>query len=532
MMRPAVLAFAAVCALAQPGLEVAVFEEPYGTPLQGARVTATRIRDRFFGTIQPLSCETDAAGRCTFTVGTSGTWQVRVSMPGYLDAEDSMSRIISERIAMTKEGARLRARLVRGAVVEGGVYTEDGKPVAGAILRMRRMTAQGALPSPLVLSAKTGADGRFIVDEIPPGKYGMWIAPPEDVRLDSLRSDPETGETIGYAVKVYHSGVEEMTFVEPVETWAGAQLRNRVIVLRRTRVYPLRGRLIDRETGEPLTAARVALRTADELHEDVFRPRDVNPRTGAFEFPGLAPGEYELLITRIGMTPALPMVMKVEVSGELSEERLCAVPPWLKIAGSIEWPRQRSYVRSRTLVNLIAVEGAAGELTASAGPDGLFELHFLPPGRYKVSVEPEDFHFVEEVLLGSQDVTTEAFDVAGGMGVELLVRLSAGGAEVSGRAVRGRDEPAPRAQVILVPEDERKRKRRDLLFVARTTESGAWSLGVVPPGLYRIFCFDRRMELDPRGPEFWNRHAIEGSRVDVPQRGSLHFDLRLIERSN
>jgi hypothetical protein len=319
-----------------------------------------------------------------------------------------------------------------------------------------------------------------------------------------------------------------------VETWAGAQLRNRVVVLRPARVYSLRGRLIDQSTGEPLGAAQVALRTADEIHEDVFRPRDVHPARGTFEFEGLARGDYELLVTRRGLTPALPMAVKVEVRGELEDVRDFVVPEWVSLPGRVVRPAARRMMfmaGARTLVNVAAVTGAAGELTAAPDPDGRFEVRYLPPGTYKVSVEPEELHSLERVLLGQRDVTTEPFEVTGGMEVGLFVHLAPGGAEVSGRALRGEEEAAPRAQVIFVPEDERKRGRRDLVYTGRADESGEWSLGPVAPGVYRVFCFERRSTLDPHGPEFWKKHAPQGTRVNIPTGGVVRFDLRAARNS-
>jgi hypothetical protein len=532
-MRAAfLLAAAAACAAAQARLEVVVTEEPFGSPLRGARVSAAWTSGRFSGLRQPLVCETDGAGICTFNAGQPGAWQVRVSMPGYLDADDPQSRFVSERIAVAKEGARFRVSMIRGGLLEGGVYASDGKPVRGAVLRMRRILPEGAPPARLVLTGKTGEDGRFQLDEVPPGRYGMWIAPPEEVRLNSLRTNRETGETTGYAVKVYHTGVEEPHWVEPVEVWPGAQLTNRVVVLRPARVYPFRGRLIDQQTGEPLAGAQVALRTADELKEEVFRGRDVHPATGGFEFPGLAEGEYELLVTRKGLDPVLPMVVGVQVRGDLDRRREFIVPAWVSLPGWVEGHRRRAFESRQATVTLTAVEGAAGELAVSPAPDGRFVARHMPPGRYRVSVQPGSAHSLEEVRLGEQDVTTGDFEVGPGMGAGLLVRLGAAGAELSGRAVRANGEPAPRAYVILIHTDERKRQRSDLFFTARANETGAWTLGMAPPGVYVAFCFERRPELDPRSEQFWQRHVRQGIRVEAPPGGALYFDLTVAGRSD
>ena len=153
----------------------------------------------------------------------------------------------------------------------------------------------------------------FLAEDVPPGKYGLWIATPAGMRASARVTDAESGEAIGYPVMVYHTGVEEEHWVEPVEVWPGAQLRNRVVVIRRMRVYRLRGQLIDSLTEKPMTNGLVALRTGDGVHEEVYSQRMVHPQTGVFAFSLLAPGQYELLVYRSPPGPSPPWVVPVTV---------------------------------------------------------------------------------------------------------------------------------------------------------------------------------------------------------------------------
>lgn len=73
------------------------------------------------------------------------------------------------------------------------------------------------------------ADGWFEFENIPPGRLGLPIIPPDSARRRCRTIETESGQAIGYPVHLWHTGVEEEHWVEPVETCPGAELWNRVV---------------------------------------------------------------------------------------------------------------------------------------------------------------------------------------------------------------------------------------------------------------------------------------------------------------
>ena len=111
-----------------------------------------------------------------------GAWAVRASVPGFASAV----QIVELRDGELRAGLELR--LHRGAEVAGRAVDGNGRPVGGAFVFVTGLGARAdanvaawdaaqqetgrraVAPASLACSVRTGADGAFVLQDVPPGE--------------------------------------------------------------------------------------------------------------------------------------------------------------------------------------------------------------------------------------------------------------------------------------------------------------------------------------------------------------------------
>ncbi|HNY40454.1 MAG TPA: hypothetical protein PKJ41_08660 [Bryobacteraceae bacterium] len=499
-------------------LTVRVIEQGPDTPLEDANVELRLVAGlggvRYTGRPIPPGL-TGQSGMCQFPGLLPGYYSVKITRTGYADAENPQSRTVDFNLPIeTQRTITIEARMVPTGTVHGTVYSEDGKPVARAPMKLLLMYPVEPGRRAQAILLRTDDNGAFSADDVPPGRYGLWIAPPDRLRAAGRQTNPETGEEIGYPVMVYHTGVEEEHWVEPIEVWPGAQLRNRVVVIRRMRTFSVRGRLIDAETKQPLISGRVALRTGDGLHEDVISQRMVHPQTGAFVLSGLSPGDYELLVYRPSIGTSLPWVVPVTVErGRGVADLALSVPAWLDISGEFQVYKRR--IRGKITVALEPEVPGDGAVPGVSDADGTFQIRQIPPGRYTLRVQ--DLRNCHPVVakIGGVDALDENFLLLPQSATYMTVTLGCGIGAVEGRVVDAAGEGLTRAFVVLATAYPEWMKHPGAIRVSRTRAGGEFLFPDVPDGYYRLVALKSRPRLSERTDEFWREYGPGAVRVRV-----------------
>lgn len=520
-MRPAAVFFSLCILSAQrpagpAELEVLVTTDPNAARVDDAEVEIQRL-DRWPFRQQPQGqkCKTEN-GRCAFRVP-PGIYQVSVSKQGFFDAVDPLSARYSEQITIRPlDRFRLEVPLLPAGSLSGSVFTEDGQPVPRAFLRIR---LAGFDPSraPLQRWTYSGPKGEFVLDDLPPGRYGLFLAPPESVRFRGLKRSELTGEFTGYSVQLFHPGVEEASWVEPVEIAPGLHLQHRTVVLRRMKVYSVTGALIDSRTREPLLEASVGLRTADEFGSELFAPRQVRS-DGSFEFHSLGPGAYHLLVFRRGLE--VPWLVKFLITPTSQPDLLLNVPPWSPV--TIDIAARNVRIGNKTRIQLEA-ESGTGSLAAPVRDPGPLDMGMLPPGEYRLSVESEDGLYAARALQSNVDVRKNPVRVYEGASPRVEVEFSDQSGEILGTLIDQDGEPQTRGWVVLAPADPELRARGELFRQLRVGADGAFVLPQIPTGDYRLLGIPVRPPGGFYRPEFWNsyeKHSLQlrlrgGERIPV-----------------
>lgn len=341
-------------------------------PVAGARVWTVTGADRGFDPVWVTRRDpdliTDGDGRFHFEEQRAGDrFHLVVRQDGHVMA-------CLENVDVPPE-APLRVALETAARVSGRVVSADGKPVPRARIRFRlrqerRLNAVG--------SAFTGADGRFRIDELPPGAHRLAV------------------EATGHPPLV----IERFTLVGDREL-EGLRLQ----------LPPgseLRGRVVDAD-GQGIAGANVLYRPKIpiELGSSPYSRYVVTDAEGSFRFPGLPIGDVEIKIDTRRRFPELTTQLALRPGGNERD---------FVVVGSQELRQVRGTVRDE---NGAAIPGAEVTVTfvqgrrrvtprASSGADGSFRIHGLPrQGTYELLVTKEGLAPSRRKLDARSDASVE-----------------------------------------------------------------------------------------------------------------------------
>ncbi|MCP4653935.1 MAG: carboxypeptidase regulatory-like domain-containing protein [bacterium] len=317
-------------------------------PVAGAEVAAsTGSTDRSF-------TRSRADGRFRIPIAPSALASLQVTRPGYLTVE--------AKVTANRADSPVVVVLVRGRRGNGYVLDLDEQPIAGAEVGLwpvapgRWDEQQG-----MAYAGLTGDDGRFVIEELGPGKFNMWAT------------------ARGFAPYV----------VKGIEIAFGAA---REIDLGTVILEPgasLEGWVVDRD-GRAVAEAEVSWSTRDlqrpwDLANSDKLPTDAD---GRFALSDLIPGEKldlwvwhrdygESSARGVECPPEEEIVIVLEKSGRIAGRVVDAdgVPvPQAEISTLYE-------VRS----------GESYSYRAASDADGVFELRLLMAGRMKLEVRADGF---------------------------------------------------------------------------------------------------------------------------------------------
>lgn len=524
--------FASVMVLAaQPRgsqVEIEVIDAASNAGLRDAEITLSRSsRGQDDNSSLQAVCVTGDSGYCRLDVRPFARQAITIERKGYLlERNPFLSRETFDFIADPRTPLKMRVRMVRGALMTGRVYDETGKPAVGSLLRLQSMTRRHNRTQPYMMQTRAGEDGWFTFDPIPPGRYGLSIMPPTSTRERRRIIDPQTGQPIGFPVHLWHTGVEEEHFVEPVDTWPGAELRNRVVVIRSRRLFTIQGTLIDQTSKTPVTGAQMTLRTAGDIRDVVYRGSAVDPQTAEFEFPELEPGEYELLIYRGVATNALPLVVPVRIDPATGAPNLhVEVPEWIPVRIRLD---DGSRVESGD-VGVEIIHAADRSLSVKARPVAYseFQVAPLPPGDYKVKITPPTGFWAAAAYFNGRNVLGEGLALRAPSESPMRLTILPGAGELKGRVYGFDDKPASGGMVFALPEDGMRDRYEDGVRTARILPTGDYSILDLAPGSYKLLALPFDPDIQPVANLFRTPLGTGALRFRFPGMRSVTLNLPL-----
>ncbi len=471
--------------------------------LAGEPVADARLEVRVVQSEYPLhrrndsrtSKGTDANDQGSFEIRRfgEGTYRIRIRAPGF-------ARFESEPIALSGNGDIVEQdfTLGRGQRIGGEVVDHEGRPVAGAAIRVTGPSGG--------TSARASSDdaGRFVVRGLAPGTY----------RVSASRL------FLGDAVEKVDAGSDV-----------------RLILRGRGRIT---GRVVDAWTGLAVEAFSVLLVPRKETgRPDMSRllrgglenvgSRFANPE-GTFVLPEVDAGRHTLVIQASGY--ALYRDWEVRVTaGETVDVRV-ALEAGGAVRGRVVDTEGRPIARARvrmledeeTETNVVEISWSTSEgveYRRFGGSDlvmtdeaGRFVLPDLPAGTFALSVKHDDY--ISRTLPGVQSAARQELTLAEPIELKPGVRIHGTVRDVSGKATSD-------ARVRVYRLDDKDKEidptdisvREDGTFSKRGFKSGRYAI-VVGPKLNLSLTEWRRMER---------------TRVDLTKRKVTEVDLVISPRS-
>jgi hypothetical protein len=431
----------------------------------------------------------NAEGKFRFEGIEPGEYELQAQRQGFLDADD-------EPFFMLAAGEHLKdlvMEMTPAGAIAGHVVDDDGDPVPS-------LTVNAALTIHIngranVLGREGGFtdnEGYFLISELPPGRYYLSAEPSYNPQKAISRPG--------------HPGVEE-EFIRtddmvPRDVTPGSALRNVVIRIHKSATYRIRGRIANPPKDNP----GVLLILSDGIHR-ANDPR-ASGHDGEFEFAGIAPGNYVLLIDSAGLYCHMPItVVDHNIEGLVAE-----LAPGPNIEGTIKMEGDGHFERPPDL-QLI---GNFRSTPIRAKEDGTFEWTNLAPREYVLLYRAPNGYYVKSVLFNQQPVKRFVIDLTSGAGGKLDIVVAPNAASLAILVEGGKP-----ARVTLSSESGFETWNAD--------PNATTTLGYLAPGDYRIQAWETVDSKVLEIPEF--RARFDAQKITLAEGSHENIEVKLIPKS-
>jgi Carboxypeptidase regulatory-like domain len=341
-------------------------------------------------------------------------------------------------------GHVLKIYLVPGATLVGrAVIAGSETPVAGVMIEGIQVEG-GALRA----STRTDDEGLFRIDGLAPGRY----------RVEATSEGREGYSRSSTTLAMGETSSEIRIELDPA--------------------YVVRGRVIDKATGEPCTGGRVTItdRKQNEYSEAAIEP------DGWARMASVIPGNYKVEVRcddHVDRDDYPPIAIKDRDASPLTWEVDKGASARVEVVDG----QGRPVTKADVYANLIGPQGFSGR-AGHLEADGTFLVSGLTPGDYEVSVYPTDGR------RGDKQMT-----VSLGREEHLKVELPSSGT-IDGIVEDDAHRPVPNVQVIASGPGNAQ---------ARSLEDGTFSLAGLPSGTYEL----RANEPSPRSFEEQEARVVQ-----------------------
>jgi hypothetical protein len=349
---------------------------------------------------------------------------------------------------------------------------------------------------------------------------------------------------LGYG---YYPGVTDIASARPLDIEAGAELQAIDLSLpRKPRTYRMRGSVIDGRTGQAPPRANVTITPKAAGFDaggiggpgDELGGRSYNPASGTFEIRDLLPGTY--VVTASVPNPpnpnarGTPTVTKGTATVTLGDSDADGIAiravPGATIPGRLRFDTNQLRITQFLPLALVPVDsGDNGRLpfvgNDQTNTDGTFQINNVPPGEYRVSLNPIIAQYIKEARFEGVDVLNAPLRFSGAVSGTLDVVLASGGGRVSGAVLDAQAQPMPITRVVLVPD---RRDRTEAYKVATTDQSGRFTIAAIAPGDYKVFSWESLPEFGWFDTEVLAQSETYGHAVHVTESSTETLEVKLI----
>ncbi len=409
-------------------------------------------------------------------------------------------------------------RIAQLGVIGGKVTNQDSEPASGQV--MATVREPGAKSARIVSTSTIGPDGEYTVGDLLPGRYYLFTrgANPLTGTQDRLSKPPLEAEVPTY----YPSALDESEAV-PVDVKAGEVLRGVNILVRRGRVFSIRGTAAMPAGGGLAGTMLATLAPKEGATGSSYVAMAIVGADGTYAFRNVASGAYVISCR----TQALFGRREVVVSAADVEGANLTMVPGIAMAGAVKvegvtpgtWPT----------VTLAAVDGSSAASSARFDANGAFTFpSSVAPMAYMVRLTALlPGTYVKSIRYGNQDALRGPLDLTGGASGSLDIVLSSKAAALTGKVTDARGDAALGVLVTAWP---RKAEVTGGVHSASTDQNGRYEIADLGPGDYFAAAWE---DIDPglaEAPEFLARFQNQAAAAHLEEGARASADVKLVPR--
>lgn len=476
---------------------------------------------------QTRAALTSTDGSFRFEGLADGDVLLMVRKPGYFSPQEYRPQSVGpQQVHLSPDLPPIELKLYPEAVIFGRVTNENGRPLEGMGVELRRMgTKRTANVSGGLPSAITNENGEYRIAELRGGSYLISVSPQANIEPISSFFRASTKRT-GYPTYFYPS-VTDGALATPVHLTPGKQFQADIRMARQP-LYRITGSVTGARGETQIIVFAIGQHSLKPAAGSVLPPGLAN-----FVLEGVPPGSYLLGAVQPaqnGESGEKLGVIGIEVTQDveaaliaLSEDQMVPVRFRYEYAKSGD-VAAAGIGASLTLMRTdLPLAYGVKVATLTAKPEAPEEGYGVKIGQgtYRLNLVQQTNRCVASVTSGTTDLLKEDLVVPAGGAIEpieVVVRDDC--ARVGGTVTK--DSRPVTGRVLLLPEEA---VRRGVATVANS--DGLFQIFGLVPGKYLAVALEDGDDLEPDDPDTLTRVKSLATAVELEPSGSASLKLEL-----
>jgi hypothetical protein len=467
--------------------------------IQGVVVRGTEVPE---ATLENARVELDGGQAGTFVIRTNalgefvfgslpaGNYRLSVKRDGYVRQQYGEREVGGiGTILPIAAGSPIRGlvfRLKPTPTISGRVQNEYGYPVANILIQAMRRSydVRGNRTVTVFSNGLTDDRGEYRLYWLDQGTY--YVNASYLPKLPTAVNANEDAPRAVYA-STYFPGDTDPANAQPIDLPADGEVGNINFRLDRSPAVTVRGTTYSVAARRSFPA-RVTLSNPD-ASGSASRYSVETDENGSFEMKNIVSGTY-IVSARSLFADGQLGFSTITVEDKDYDKAEVLLGFGMQIDGRFFVETAATLDLSAAAVTLLPIESVVpSPEPAMVQPNGTFSVAAVQPGTHMLRVTGlPDGIYVKTARYAERDALAELiqarYDTAG----PLNIVLGLDGGQLTGSALDDSGKPAPRASIVLVP-DNTRRHRPDPYRVAVSEQNGAFALRGIPPGEYKLFAW-------------------------------------------
>lgn len=507
-----------------------------GEPVRRARLMLRRADNPSGGMGSPAAYTTitDDHGRFAMKDIEPGKYDFSAQRAGFAESFYGALRAGGTGITLSLDAGqqltRVLFRLTPQAVIAGRILDQDGDPIQGVQVRpVRYRYMRGERQLVPSRGALTDDLGEYRVFGMAPGRYYLE-ATDRNSEFGLMAAGAATKTADEHYLPTFYPGTADIGNATVIDLATGAQLRGMDFVLLKGRTVHVRGH-VNAPPGVNRRMVMIMLAPRGVFREFMRHTRVLDPQ-GTFDVADVRPGTYTLGAMARDEKTSYSARQQLEVNGSPIENVVLNLSPGFEMSGQLRFEGQPppSLIGMRVSLGLpdSAGMGFGPPRFGEVREDGGFTVPNLGNEIYIVHVHGlPDRYYLKSVRLGDDELKDTAIDTSHGAAGPLLLTISANAGQIEGVVLNAKQQPAPGATVVLVPEPKKRDRYEDFKQVT-TDQYGRFLLKTIEPGEYKLFAWEDIETGEYMDPAFLKPVESRGYPVSMHEGSRETAELNLI----